>query len=149
MPRPPRDPRPDHCYHITTRCNGRKFRLTALGSPHRHGLLLAGEYAQSLVPPCCKLSHICGPVPKYSLSRKALPAVGSGFSAPLLDGTGSRDFEEYLGQSEVRGVSEIHEAAVIARVVGRGYYTVTVRNKVTPAVTRPFLRHHKADWTAR
>ncbi len=89
-------------------------------------------------------------MPKYSLSRKALPAVGSGFSAPLLDGTGSRDFEEHLGQSEVRGVSEDHEAeSVIAGFVGRGYYTQTVRDKVTPAVTRPFLRHHKADWTAR
>ncbi len=86
---------------------------------------------------------------EYSLSRKALPAVGSGFSAPLLDGTGSRDFEEHLGQSEVRGVSEDHEAAVIAGVVGKGYYTQTLRDKVTPAVTRPFLRHQKADWTAR
>ena len=38
---------------------------------------------------------------------------------------------------------------LIAGVMGRGYYTQTVRDKVTPAVTRPFLRHHKADWTAR
>ena len=88
-------------------------------------------------------------MPKYSLSRNALPAAGSGFSASLLDGTECRDFEEYLGQSEVRGVSEDHEAAVIAVVVGKGYYTQTVRDKVTPAVTRPFLRHHRADWTAR
>ncbi len=88
-------------------------------------------------------------MPKYSLSRKALPGVGSGFSAPLLNGTGCRDFAEHLGQSEVRGVSEDHEAAVIAGVVGKGYYTQTVRDKVTPAVTRPFLRYHKADLTAR
>ncbi len=88
-------------------------------------------------------------MPKYSLSRKALPAVGSGFSAPLLDGTGCRDFEEHPGQSEVRGISEEHEAAVIAVVVGKGYYTRTVSDKVTPAVTRPLLRHHRADWTAR
>ena len=105
MPRPPRDLRPDHCYHITTRCNGREFRLTALGSPHRHGLLLAGEYAKSLVPPCCKLSHICGPVPKYSLSRKALPAVGRDFPlrysmaqvVGILKSTSvSQRFEEFL-----------------------------------------------------
>jgi len=76
-------------------------------------------------------------VPKYSLSRKALPAAGSGFSAPLLDGTGCRDFEEHLGQSEVRGVSEDLEAAVIAGVVGKGYYNQTVSDKVTSAVTRP------------
>ena len=68
-----------------------------------------------------------------------------GLSAPLLDGTGSRDFEEHLGQSEVRGVSEDHEAAVFAGVMRRGYYTQTVRDKVTPAMTRSFLRYHKAD----
>ena len=82
---------------------------------------------------------------KYSLSRKALPGVRSRFSAPLLNGTGCRDFEEHLGQSEVRGVSEDHEAAVIAGVVGRSYYTQTVRDEVTPAATRSFLRYHKAD----
>ena len=28
MPRQPRDLKPNHCYHITTRCNNRDFRLT-------------------------------------------------------------------------------------------------------------------------
>ncbi len=79
-------------------------------------------------------------MPKYSLSRKALPAAGSGFSAPLLDGTGCRDFEEHLDQSEVRGVSEDHEAVVIAGDEGKGYYTLTVRDKMTPVVTHPSFR---------
>ena len=30
MPRQPRQIKPDYCYHITTRCNNREFRLTRL-----------------------------------------------------------------------------------------------------------------------
>ncbi|WP_375335929.1 transposase [Microcoleus sp. FACHB-831] len=30
VPRQPRELKPEYCYHITTRCNSREFRLTRL-----------------------------------------------------------------------------------------------------------------------
>ena len=61
MPRPKRDLQPDHCYHVTVRCNNREFLLTS--KECREVLLYAIKQAQEkygfvLYALCIMANHV-------------------------------------------------------------------------------------------
>ena len=56
MPRPPRDLKPNYCYHITVRCNNREFKLSS--HECREVFLYAIKKAQDKFNRQCQVSDL-------------------------------------------------------------------------------------------